>query len=52
MDDAVGSELGARRRQAEAIAFWSLTVLGAAVMCLAGPSFHRAGDGVSQGASG
>jgi len=33
MDDAVGSELGARRRQAEAIAFWSLTVLGAAVMC-------------------
>lgn len=33
MDDAVGSQIGGRRRQAEVIAFWSLTVLGAAIMC-------------------
>ena len=33
MDEAVGSEIGARRRQVEVITFCSLTVLGAVVMC-------------------
>lgn len=33
MDDAAGSQIGGRRRQAEVIAFWSLTVLGTAIMC-------------------
>ena len=35
MDEAAGSRISDRRHRAEAAAFWSLTVLGAAVMCTA-----------------
>ncbi|PYY39003.1 hypothetical protein [Curtobacterium sp. MCPF17_046] len=33
MDDAVGKRLSGRQRKAKVVAFWSLTVLGAPIMC-------------------
>lgn len=33
MDDAVGTRLSGRQRKARVVAFWSLTLLGAPIMC-------------------